>query len=59
MNIKIIKLPTATINKVAKAFGVTPEEYISMSRTISSGRSVCAHFKGTEANGTISVFSLS
>lgn len=54
-----IKLPTALINKVAKAFGTTPEEYIALSRSISSGHAVCAHFEGTEDNGAVSVFSLS
>ena len=56
MNDKI-KLPTETINKVAAAFGVSPEEYIALSRSISLGRSVCAHFEGTENDGKISVFS--
>lgn len=54
-----IKLPTAILNKVAAAFGVSPEEYIALSRSISSGRTVCAHFEGTEDNGAISVFSIS
>ena len=54
-----IKLPTDTINKVAASCGQTPEEYISLSRTISSGHAVCAHFLRTEQGGTISVFSLS
>jgi hypothetical protein len=53
-----IKLPTETINKVAAVFGVSPEEYVALSRSISSGHSVCAHFEGTEDNGRISVFSL-
>ena len=53
-----IKLPTETINKVAASCGQTPEEYISLSRTISSGHKVCAHFLRTEDNGAISVFYL-
>ena len=55
----IIKLPTVIINKVAAACGQTPEEYVALSRTISCGHKVCAHFEGTESNGTISVFLLS
>ena len=53
-----IKLPTETINKVAAVFGVTPEEYVALSRSISLGHTVCAHFEGTEDNGKVSVFSL-
>jgi plasmid maintenance system antidote protein VapI len=56
--IERIKLPTETINKVAAVFGVSPEEYIALSRSISLGYSVCAHFEGTESDGKISVFSL-
>ena len=53
-----IKLPTETINKVAAVFGVSPEEYVALSRSISLGHSVCAHFEGTEDDGKTSVFSL-
>ena len=56
--IERIKLPTETINKVAAVFGVSPEEYVALSRAISLGHSVCAHFEGTECDGKISVFSL-
>lgn len=55
----IIKLPTAVINRVAAACGQTPEEYVALSRTISCGHTVCAHFQGTEDNGATSVFLLS
>lgn len=56
---EMIKLPTDLLNKVAAACGQTPEEYIALSRAITCGRAVCAHFEGLEDNGRISVFSLS
>lgn len=51
---KEIKLDTDTINTAAKKAGVTPEKFVSMVRSISCGRTVCAHFERTE--GTKSVF---
>lgn len=54
---EIIKLPTELINKVAASCGQTPEEYVALSRSISCGRVVCAHFEGTEDDGATSVFS--
>lgn len=56
---EIIKLPTDLLNKVAASCGQTPEEYIALSRAITCGHVVCAHFEGTEDNGKVSVFSLS
>lgn len=49
-----IKLNTKTINIAAKKAGTTPEKFVSMVRSISSGREVCAHFSHTE--GDLSVF---
>ena len=54
--VKVIKLPTALLAKVASAAGMSQEEYIAYSRSISCGFEVCAHFENTE--GELSVFSL-
>lgn len=52
---KEIRIKTSLITAVAKRAGLTPEEYISESRTICCGRKVCAHFLRTE--GEYSIFS--
>lgn len=49
-----IKLNTETVNTAAKKAGTTPEKFVSMVRSISCGREVCAHFSHTE--GPLSVF---
>lgn len=51
---KEIKLDTKTINIAAQKAGTTPEKFVSMVRSISSGHKVCAHFSRTE--GDLSVF---
>ena len=55
----IIKINTQTVNSAAKSRGFTPEEYIARLATISSGRKMCAHFKGVEAKGSVSIFLVS
>lgn len=52
---RYIKIDTNTINAAAKEAGTTPEKFVSRSLSISSGRSMCAHFERTE--GSLSVFS--
>lgn len=54
---KKIKVVTELINKVAAKYGISPEEYIADSCSVSSGHRVCAHFDGIEGN--LSVFSIS
>ena len=53
---KKIKVSTILVNKVASKYGVSPEEYISDSLSISYGHRVCAHYEGEE--GDLSVFSI-
>ena len=55
----MLRIATETVNAAAAARGFSAEEYVSRLATISAGRRVCAHLMGTEANGSISVFSLS
>lgn len=59
MNMKTLKISTQTVNDAASARGFTPEEYVARLATISNGRKMCAHFEGTEAGGTVSIFSIS
>lgn len=54
---KTIKVNTILVNKVASKYGVSPEEYIADSLSVSSGQTVCAHYIGAE--GDLSVFSIS
>lgn len=54
---KTIKVNTILVNKVASKYGVSPEQYIADSMSVSSGHRVCAHYEGTE--GDLSVFSIS
>lgn len=51
---KKIKVNTTLVTKVAAKYGVSPEQYISDSLSVSYGHRVCAHFQTEE--GEYSVF---
>lgn len=54
----IIRIDTNTINAAANDCGLTPEQYITRSKTFFLGRRICVSFKRFENDGAISVFSI-
>jgi len=51
---KTIRLKTDTINDAANEAGMSTEKFVSMIRSVSCGRKVCAHFIKFE--GAYSIF---
>ena len=55
---KKIKVNTTLVTKVAAKYGVSPEQYISDSLSVSYGHRVCAHFQTEEGEYSVFEFSL-
>lgn len=55
---ELVKIDTATINAAAKDSGISPEQYLSRSKSFYKGRKVYAHFVRFEKQGRVSVFAV-